>query len=104
MRPDVEVLREMLAEAEEEAVGFEAMATRAWALDEDERAEQLMQACATRQARARILAAEVARREPTGQVLGPVTDAPPDRVVPLDEVRTRLTLHTNPRPIRDRAS
>lgn len=92
MRSEVEVLREMLEEAEEQAVSHETLATRAWALDLDEKAEAHMQAAATRQARARLLAAEIARREPTGEVVGPIRDAAPERVIPQPELRSRLQL------------
>lgn len=90
MRSDLEVLREMLEEAEEQAVAFEARAHRAWALDDDERAEAHIQTCATHQARARLLTEEIAKREPTGQVLGPILDAAPERIIPQAEARARL--------------
>lgn len=98
MRPDVEVLREMLQEAEEEAVAFEALAARAWALDHDEQAEVYVQAGATRQARARILTDEIARREPTGLIVGPVLDAAPERIIQPSELRRLLTVHENRKP------
>lgn len=96
MRSDLDILREMLEEAEEQAVAFDALAHRAWALDEDERAEAHIQKSATRQARARLLAAEIARREPTGEVVGPIRDAAPERVIPKAELRASLQLVRNP--------
>lgn len=92
MRPDLDILREMLVEAEEQACAFDALAHRAWAIDEDERAEGHIAESAKHQARARVLTEEIARREPTGQVVGPATDAPPDRTIPPAEMRRRLRL------------
>lgn len=91
MTADLALLREMLAEAEEEAVAFEALAVRAWALDDDERAGALTTACANRQERARLLGALIAERDSTGEIVGPVRDAEPE-VRPAAEVRGRLRL------------
>lgn len=64
MRPDADILREMIQEANEQATATQAMAELCWALDQDERAEAHVADCATQQARARVLSSYLTTLSP----------------------------------------
>lgn len=87
-----------MEEAQEEAVACQARADYCWAIGDDDRAEEHVAACATQQARARVLSTYLATIEPTGVLDPEVRRAEPDRQPTVPDVRAapRFIVHTNP--------
>lgn len=95
MRTDVDVLRELLVECDQEAVGCDAKAQWLWAQDLDREAEDMIQVGAMHQARARAIAAALELLAPERVEARPVeateTTGP--------SLRSTLKLHVNPEKI-----
>lgn len=92
MRSDAEILRELVAECDQEAVGCDAKAQWLWAQDLDEQAEAMVQVGARHQARSRALSAALEIIDPVRVDPRPVASSLP----PAPSLRDTLRLHVNP--------